>query len=150
MKKISLINLVLVLGMVACEPFPVFTQDGQISARDDKGKEITQLDISAQGGVQTIYVQTNLPYWMARPTSLTGPYVHPVPDVNGTVEVVNLDGWMTLRFKHRTLGLYGGMIEVTVEENKTGAPRIDEIYIWNDDYPASVFVSFTLTVIQEE
>lgn len=142
-------SILLAFGMAACEPVPTFIEYGYITAKDGLDKEVTQLKFTAEGGTQTIYVETTLPYWMARPVSLHGlPYVHPTPDEEGYITVANATGWMTLTFRHRTIGIYNGEVEVTVAEN-LGAPRTDGVYLWNDDIPISLLVSKTIDVIQD-
>lgn len=149
MKKIAPIVLLLALGLTACEPVSIW-QFWFVTAKDDSGKVPTQLQFSAEGGTQTLFVETTLPYWMCRPTSLNGMvYSHPVPDSEGYIEVVGLDGWMTLKFRHRVMGPFDGTVEVIVAENSTGAPRTDGIYLWNDDIPAGLTTSVTIQVRQE-
>ena len=151
MKRIILINIMLAFCLSACEPilFPIYDQVWYLEAKDGDGKVVTQLTFPAEGGIQTIYVQTTLPYWIARPTSLSGlVYTHPDADEFGYIEYKGLDGWLTVKFRQKAMGIFNGEIEVTVEENTTGVPRSDGIYIFNDDIPAFHTADFTITITQ--
>ncbi|MCL2502245.1 MAG: hypothetical protein FWE99_03840 [Bacteroidales bacterium] len=162
MKRTTRIALALAGGLFlfGCEPIPTFESMAYIAAKDADGKDLTTLKFSGEGGVDTIYVETTLPRWVARPRSLDHiPYNHPKPDDQGYITTKNVDGetgWMTIKYRHAPgvngtpfwLDVFNGIIEVTIEENTTGAPRSDAIFIWNDDIPVGYFTSIEVQVIQ--
>jgi len=151
MKKIFVIYLTLALGIAACEPLPNCQTMIYLKVLDGfGGAAVTEVNFPVEGGKQTIYVETLLPYWMARPTSLNPMIQTHNPDVNGWITIENIDGWMTIKYRHSLLSIFSGEIGIIVEENSAGPhPREDGIYIWNDDIPASLNASVTIKVVQE-
>jgi len=163
MRKIVGISLLLTGGLflLGCKPITTVDQMGYIKAKDVDGKVVTTLDFAQGGGTKTIIVESTMPRWLARPTSLSGiPFIHPQPgdpEYNeGFITFENLDGWMTIKYRHAPggddspffLDVFTGSIEVTVEANTTGVAREDGIYIWNDDIPATTLRSAEVVVRQ--
>jgi len=158
MKKIIISSLaVLFLGLAACEPVPTCDQVLGIKVVDASGgKEVTELKFFAEGGTQTLYIETISLYWRA--LILSNPIdTHPTTGIlpNEFVEMENvLEGsWLKIRFKHAALHLFNGVIEVIVKEvtpgDLGGIPREDKIYIWNDDVPTTR-LGVTIKVVQED
>ena len=148
MKKFIISSLAfLLLGIVACEPIPTWDQMLYIAAKDGvSGKEIKDLTFYKDGGTKTIYIETTMPYWIAVPQSILdlGPYAHPQPgdpefqDGYITYTSTKFGGWMTIKLMHEAIWVFNGFLEVTVTPFSGGGPSQEEqIYIWNDDIPAT-------------
>jgi hypothetical protein len=145
MKKLIIISLSLTLGLTACYPIATCDQVFYVEIKDSpEGKIVTQLDFTAGDGAQSIYVETTLPYW--RVNFVGALDVHPKP---GEVVLTNSGGWLTIKYTHRPLGLFNGFIEVSATANESGMTREDEIYIWNDDVPASHITFRIIKIVQE-
>ena len=145
----------LAFGISACclfEPIPTPDQWLYISPQDLERNALTELKFPAEGGKETIYIETTVPYWMAIPDSWFGtPFVHPVvSNVVYASKQAGNEGWMSVMFRHAPLRLFNGYIEVTVTKNETGVARTEEIYIWNDDIPASITASAIVKITQAD
>ena len=151
MKRIIISNLAfLLLGIVACEPIPTCDQMMYIKAKDAlvDGKEISKVIFYKDGGTKTICIETTMPYWIAVPQSILdlGPFAHPqLGDdefQDGYITYTNTHNWMKIKYKHDKMGLFTGAMEITVAPFGTtlrsvAISRDEDIYIWNDDIPAT-------------
>ena len=153
MKRSLFFSILLAVGISACEPVPTPDMWLYVAAKTEMGGQVvTELNFDADGGTQTVYVETTLPIWFAWPLSLGPVFVHPQPGdpefTDGYITLDNDPGWMTVRFKHMVLGLFNGVVEVTCQPNDTGVDRSDVIYLWNDDIPAWHTSAVLVTVSQ--
>ncbi|MCL2727173.1 MAG: hypothetical protein FWD56_02170 [Bacteroidales bacterium] len=161
MKKIIISSLaILFLGITACEPIPTCDQMLGFKVVDVfGGKEIKELTFFAEGGTQSLYIETVSLYWRARIWSnIDGGEIdtHPSTGIlpNDYIEIENVDGWMRIKYKHAMLHLFNGIIEVEVDPVAVGSlgpsgEREDAIYIWNDDF-LTTRLGITINVVQED